>query len=52
MGRHLSPRYGHVKMVSGYSVLTTVNYHNIDLQHQFAGSNNSQKVCHFTSVVL
>ena len=26
MGRHLSPRYGHVMLVSGYSVLAAVNF--------------------------
>ena len=26
MGRHLNPRYGHVILVSGYPVLTAVNF--------------------------
>ena len=37
MGRHLSPRYGHVILVSEYPVLTAVNNHNMDVQYQVAG---------------
>ena len=35
MGQHLSPRYGQVILVKGYSVLTALSIdHNKDVQHQ------------------
>ena len=40
MSRHLSPRYGHVILVSGYPVID----HNMHEHYQVAGSHSSQKV--------
>ena len=40
MGRHLSPRYGHAILVSGYPVLTAISFlidYNMDVQYQVAG---------------
>ena len=35
MGQHLSPRYGQVILVKGYSVLTALSIdHNKDVQYQ------------------
>ena len=34
MGRHLSPLYGHVILVSGYPVLTAVDCYSVDVQYQ------------------
>ena len=39
MGRHLSPRYGHVRLASGYPVLRAVD--NINLQYQIEGFHTS-----------
>ena len=39
MGLHLSPRYGHVIVASGYPVLTAVD--NMDVQYQIAGFHTS-----------
>ena len=33
MGRHLSPRYGQVILVSGYPVLRAVNWSHVDVQY-------------------
>ena len=35
MGRHLSPRYSQVILVSGYLVLIAVNCYNIDVQYVY-----------------
>ena len=39
MGRHLSPRYGHVIVASGYPVLKAVD--NINVQYQIEGFHTS-----------
>ena len=48
MSQHLSPRYGHVILVSGYPVID----HNMHVQYQVTGSHSSHKVLHFTLVSL
>ena len=45
MGRHLSPRYGHVVLVSGYPILTIVNEHNIDVQLAFSWAPKPARKC-------
>ena len=39
MGRHLSPQYDHVILVSRYPALTAD--HNMEVQYQVAGSHTS-----------
>ena len=49
MGRHLSPRYGRVIMVSGYPVLTAVNWSQhwctICVQYQFSCATKPARKC-------
>ena len=47
MGRHLSPRFGQVIVVSGYPVLTAVNKidDNIDVQSAFSWASKVARKC-------
>ena len=41
MDRHLTPRYGHVILVSGYSFLKLSIDYNMDMQYQVAASHTN-----------
>ena len=45
MGRHLSPRYGHVILASGYPVLQLSIDHNIDVQSVFSWAPKLARKC-------
>ena len=48
MGQLLSPRYGHVILVSRYPVLTAITINqNMDAQYQVAGFHKTRKIEHW-----